>query len=396
MSLNRYVRQLNPIQENKVNYVDKVQYIIEQKMPAADWEKVICVAYNMSGGMSEEEAISAAEISEFKPKHKEALPVGVDIVKNAFGKPPSNTMIHYGQGQGKISKGWDSYFIKYTGKPAAFPTNTPKTDMMLSGKNISLKKYGGSQLMSGGKPETLATLGFAYDNISPSIITEAFDYAWNELNKSIEKEYVAFQLPKGGQIGKIAKDKMKVNADLKKLVKDSLTKQKAMTNALTEIFNSDEIKKETVREAMSGRAKFADKNAAATHMMKFDTDGKGEFVAIDEQLVSKYSSATSFNISFKTSGTGGRAWTALKGIYKEENDILDDIITESIEETDKEFLEENIFSRAVKAVKSWFLKFINKVWNKIKTFLLSGLDVALNILALKINLRGEGYKFKGF
>ena len=147
---------------------------------------------------------------------------------------------------------------------------------------------------------------------------------------------------------------------------------------------------------MSGRAKFADKNAAATHMMKFDTDGKGEFVAIDEQLVNKYSSATSFNISFKTSGTGGRAWTALKGIYKEENDILDDIITESIEETDKEFLEENIFSRAVKAVKSWFLKFINKVWNKIKTFLLSGLDVALNILALKINLRGEGYKFKGF
>ena len=52
--------------------------------------------------------------------------------------------------------------------------------MMLSGKNISLKKYGGSQLMSGGKPETLATLGFAYDNISPSIKTEAFDKAWND------------------------------------------------------------------------------------------------------------------------------------------------------------------------------------------------------------------------
>ena len=30
MSLNRFVRQLNPIQENKVNYVDKVQYIVEQ------------------------------------------------------------------------------------------------------------------------------------------------------------------------------------------------------------------------------------------------------------------------------------------------------------------------------------------------------------------------------
>ena len=30
MSLNRFVRQLNPIQENKVNYVDKVQRIVEQ------------------------------------------------------------------------------------------------------------------------------------------------------------------------------------------------------------------------------------------------------------------------------------------------------------------------------------------------------------------------------
>ena len=30
MSLNRYVRQLNPIQENKINYVDKVQRIVEQ------------------------------------------------------------------------------------------------------------------------------------------------------------------------------------------------------------------------------------------------------------------------------------------------------------------------------------------------------------------------------
>ena len=96
----------------------------------------------MKGGMSEEEAISAAQITDFKPKLKDALPIGEQIVTNTFGKAPSNVMIHYGQGQGTISKGWDSYFIKFTGKPAAYPTNTPKTDMMLPGKNISLKKYG--------------------------------------------------------------------------------------------------------------------------------------------------------------------------------------------------------------------------------------------------------------
>ena len=30
MSLNRYVRQLNPIQENKINYVDRVKYFITE------------------------------------------------------------------------------------------------------------------------------------------------------------------------------------------------------------------------------------------------------------------------------------------------------------------------------------------------------------------------------
>ena len=82
---------------------------------------------------------------------------------------------------------WDEYFIAATGKPAKGATKTPKTDMILGSANISLKKYGGSQLMSGGKSETLATLGFAYDNAPNSIKSKAFDSAWNKLNKDIEK-----------------------------------------------------------------------------------------------------------------------------------------------------------------------------------------------------------------
>ena len=396
MSLRKSVRQLRPIQENFTAPVDKVQsFLSEAKMPAADWEKVICVAYNMKSGLSEEDAISAAEISEFKPKHQEVLPIGQKIVENSFGNP-SNIMTHYGQGKGTLTKEWDNYFIKMTGKSASSPTKTPKTDMKLTGKNISLKKYGGSQLMSGGQSETLATLGFAYDNAPDSIKSKSFDTAWNKLNKDIENQYVSFKLPAGGQIGKISTGKIKVDTKLKNLVKDSLTKQSAMTNALNEIFQTNEIKKEVVREAMSGKAKFADKESTATHMMKFDDDGSSDFIAIDEKLVNSYTSKTKFNISFKTSGTGGRAWTALKGIYKEENEILDNIITESIRETDKEILQESVFSKAVKVVKSWISRFLNKVWNKIKAFLIKGLDVALDLLGVKITASGDGYKFGGF
>ena len=36
------------------------------------------------------------------------------------------------------------------------------------------------------------------------------------------------------------------------------------------------------------------------------------------------------------------------------------IITESIRETDKEILQESVFSKAVKVVKSWISRFLNK------------------------------------
>ena len=39
MSLNRYVRQLNPIQENKINYVERVQDLYEATLSKADINK---------------------------------------------------------------------------------------------------------------------------------------------------------------------------------------------------------------------------------------------------------------------------------------------------------------------------------------------------------------------
>ncbi len=397
MSLQPYVRQLNPRNESYTPPVDKIQnFLAEASMLAADWEQVIAVAYNMTSGMSKEQAISSADLKEWKPKYNGVLSVGLKIVQNSFGKSTKGKMLHYGQASGTISEGWDEYFIKYTGKPAVYPTNTPKTDMILSNANISLKKYGGSQLMSGGKAETLATLGFAYDNAPDSIKSKPFDNAWQQLNTTIADEYVRFKLPPGGQVSKISKGQMSSPREIKKIIKETMSNNRAMTSALTEIFQNELIKKEVVREAMSGRKKFSDKQAAATHMMKFGVDGSSEYIAIDDKLVSKYTNATSFNISFKTSGTGGDAWTALKGIYKEEKINLDDIIAESIDETDKEFLEEGLFSRAVKTVKNWIIRLLKKVWDKIKKFLMKSLDFALDLIGIKMVAIGDGYRFKGF
>ena len=71
-------------------------------------------------------------------------------------------------------------------------------------------------------------------------------------------------------------------------------------------------------------------------------------------------------------------------------------IAKLADRTDKEFLKENIFKRAVDAVKNWVSRFLTKVWNRIKTFLIQGLDIALNILGIKIKAVGDGYTFRGF
>ena len=41
MSLNRYVRQLKPIQENKVDYVQQVQDLYEELSPSEELQEAI-------------------------------------------------------------------------------------------------------------------------------------------------------------------------------------------------------------------------------------------------------------------------------------------------------------------------------------------------------------------
>ena len=67
--------------------------------------------------------------------------------------------------------------------------------MYIGNQHISLKKYGGSQLMSGGQAETLATLAFAYEAVSPKVKTKALDDALKKLVTDIEKDFISFKLP---------------------------------------------------------------------------------------------------------------------------------------------------------------------------------------------------------
>ena len=359
----------------------------------AEWEEVICIAYNMAKGMTKDKAMSSAGISNLKEKLEGFIPVGSEIVKNAFGNP-KGTMEHYGAGTANLNKQWDKWFVQTTGKPAQASTKTPKTDMYIGAQHISLKKHGGSQLMSGGKAETLATLAFAYENLSPETKTKALDRAWSKLTKQIEKDFTKINLPSGETIGGLKKKAETGTKDkLVKLVKESLTKQSEMTNAIRDILSTPEAKIEVCREAMTGRSKFSEKLPIATHMMIFGADGRGAYKPINDKLVNFYAARTKFNISFKSSGAGGQSWTALKGIFNEqvETPLLDEIINEAYKVCSEELLQEGILSnvgnalkKGVNAVKMLLVKMLKFIWNKVKTLLASSLEYVQSILGIKM------------
>ena len=365
------------------------EFIVEQSKPSgAEFENIICTAYNMaSKGVTKEEAIKLAETQWNSSKFDPWLEFGKKIVKNSFGEKPDGIMKHYGASSAPLTKQWDSYFIKTTGKPATKQTRTPKTDMYIGNMHISLKKYGGSQLMSGGQAESLATFAAAYDKIPSNVKSKSLDEGWKNLTERVEKEFTKFKLPKGTRINNF-KDAIKagVKDDITNFIKDQLNKQSEMTKALQDLFSTPEVQKEVVREAMTGNQKFAESLPISTHVMKWDEKGNSKNVKIDDSYVSYVSSKTSFNISFKTAGTGKGAWTATKAIFSESYD-------EEINCAINECLREGIFDNIAKKVKSGLnflkiilMKILDFIWKKTKKMLMSGLEFIQKLLGIKLTV----------
>jgi len=376
-------------------------YLTEGKKPSgAEFESIICAAYNMkSKGIDKESAVKLAGTEWKADKFDAWLNVGQEIVKNAFGDKPSGKMEHYGAGTADLTNEWESFFLKATGKKAGASTKTPKTDMYIGNQHISLKKYGGSQLMSGGKAETLATFMMAYDNVPTKVKTKKLDKAWNKLVQDIEKDFVTFSLPKGGQITDYKKAiKAGMRDKMTDWVKDKLEKQTIMTEVIRDILMTPEVNLEVVREAMTGNKKFKDKLPIANYIMKFDEVGKSEYVKIDDSYTKKVASQTKFNISFKTSGTGGQAWTATKGIFKES--YTNKLVEEAYDEAIVECLNEGIFDKIKNAarkgtnfLKNALKKMLTYIWTKIKHLISTSIFFAQKLFGVKMIVNNPKVKF---
>ena len=160
----------------------------------------------------------------------------------------------------------------------------PKTDIIIAGNRISLKK-GSSQLMSGGSAESLSTYEVAWRN------TPEFSKSLNELADEVEQG-LADLMPsregkfmggvetqkKGGTVYKDTKNKKGKLGDVKagtfekdKVLADADKHNLKMKKKMEQLFSgSVEFKKEFVFEAMTGKVKFVDGEGTATHFLVVD------------------------------------------------------------------------------------------------------------------------------
>jgi len=164
MSLQKYVRQLRPIQEKYVDHVDRVQTLLTESKTTQDLvEKTISVEFNRLKGHSD--PIKAANLDEkdYKSIDKEFVETGVKVAKNLVSEYSAIKILkHFGRKGDDKENQYKTLYPELNVKNA-----TAKTDIGDGDKfNLSLKEAGGAQLMSPKGAESTGLVKSAIDRCS--------------------------------------------------------------------------------------------------------------------------------------------------------------------------------------------------------------------------------------
>ena len=208
--------------------------------------------YKVTGLPMPKDAILPAELAKLKGNKKmvNAAVQAIEKLKLGTGKSARAT--------GRT--GEKATLTDFWKKQGASNT-TPKTDVILGNKKISVKA-GNSQLMSGGKNESLATFYAAAKKVPGILKTKEAQDVINTFEKFVEGGYT-----KAGSVEK------ELTAGKNKVLKDGDKAHKEMKGKLEALFNkSPKFKIEFAKEAMSGYEKFGPKSpASADYVLSVDS-----------------------------------------------------------------------------------------------------------------------------
>lgn len=304
------INQAFGVTMGKIDKIANGMSTTDGKNPSGeDWESIIACAVNRIKGHKD-----WMKGPEWKRAQKfwgdwedQAMLLGHDFIK----KLKVHKLTQLGASTLPTSKEWTS---------AGATNKTPKTDLIDNGNtNISLKKAGGSQLLSAGKNETIATVQAAMSGFTQSTNGKK---AVDKVLADIEDKMIALQ-----QKGTIDSVNKLAAQDPKSLSKDDLDRiaeveqgqinATYLTSALGDMFNgSPDMKKFFCWEAATGSVKFKNSpDAIADVMATFKDSGTlVNTLALDspESAGQTLASGNNFYVSFKTGGSASKPYLAVR------------------------------------------------------------------------------------
>jgi hypothetical protein len=350
----------------------------------AEYESIITVGYNQGKPpyslKKAKDKAAFDSIAKFFPKYnQEAEALGQQFQKAGI----SGDMKQHGASKDSTTPLWKKYSEK--GK------DTPKTDMYAGKYNISLKKKGGSQLMSAAKKESIATLMAALEMAGEN---KQIDKLVNKIEKNFKT------LIMDGTIGALEddkKDKYGKFTDMSQADRDALiakkvkidTMHKSLGNTINKTLQEETAIKENVCYiATTGYKKFPKgSRGIANRLIEFDpkkgtlthniNTGTPKAISAD---MKKMAAATSFYCAFKTGKKNPYSTLRTKTGKFESIQTLNGLMIETLKEnlnvptllnenvlTESEIIE-GLLSKGIEKIKKigqsfkdWFSHIISKV-----------------------------------
>lgn len=188
------------------------------------------------------------------------------------------------------------------------PNNTPKTDLISENNEIkiSLKKFGGSQLMSGAYNEARATILCAAKDAKLS------KEKYNEILENLKTPWIRLS---GNQKG-IHVQKKEGSEELKKYINDSeINIKKFLIFLNNELEENESFKYALLYEALTGEHKFGeDSLCAANEIFVWSSNEKQNKVYSVDDYIKKIIKNVKIEINWKTGGT--TSYQALRIVSK--------------------------------------------------------------------------------
>jgi hypothetical protein len=367
MGIKNYVRQVRPVQESYVNHLEKIQsFLTEADTTAAyDMEKVIVSA---AGG----ESFTSNLITNSDEVGKKIIN---DLKLSGKGSFPKNSY--------PASKRWNQYFPD----GAKGSTLTPKTDLMVGNKRISLKT-GDAQLMSGGVNEASATFYVAAEESGTSL-----DKAVSDLGKHINNLLPNTDMRKLGVKGnKTQLTKMGKFAEVE-ILKNADDAHHAFKNDMRKVFkNNAKFAEAFTFEAMTGKIKFDNSTGTADNFLITDYEGNATIhtvTSMSDAYVKKIAKQVKPDVKFKAtqstssqlkSPTNPKGKTGYYTFWSAVGLGVKMIAEEEIK--NGEMLNEgfmDIFKRIIDKA----LNFIKKFWNKVKKIVSKSWEALIRFMGLE-------------